>query len=101
LSKLSSSLEDGELTIKILSGAFNESIEESFINAYKLLGFVPDQLTIDFLNVKFMGGAGVGILLELSAHAKESKIDVRVINCSGHVEKVLKITRLDELIKIS
>ncbi len=60
------------------------------------------KLVLDFSNVSFMDSTGIGVLLGRYNKFKKNDINIYIKNPTGHVDRILKMTGIYELMpKIS
>jgi anti-anti-sigma factor len=91
----SRSTDGSELTIAV-DGRFDFNLHSDFRNAYRDLP--PEtRFVIDLRDTTFMDSSAMGMLLLLREHAGEKSANIRLLNCSPDVRKVLKISNLDKI----
>ena len=56
---------------------------------------------IDLKGTEYMDSAALGMLLVLRDQAGGDHADIRIVNCSPDVRKILTIARFDQLFQIS
>lgn len=61
----------------------------------------PKTLILDFRDVTFMDSSGIGLVMGRYKAMKQVPGEVRVLNCSPCIFKVMKIAGLDRLAEIS
>ncbi len=57
-------------------------------------------LVLDFVNVKFMSSAVLGLLIKLSKKVYESKLRMALCGISPKIHEIFKITRLTKIFDI-
>lgn len=57
----------------------------------------PDELILDFKDVTFMDSSGIGLVMGRYSLMQELGGEVRVVNLSSHIKKVMKLAGLDRL----
>jgi len=57
----------------------------------------PDVLVLDFKEVSFMDSSGIGLVMGRYSLMQELGGQLRVVNLSGHIKKVMKLAGLDRL----
>lgn len=79
-----------------ISGRFDFSALEEFRKSYMDYSEVKTYI-IDLKKTKYLDSSALGMLLGLRDYAGGDDADITIINTNDEVEKILKITRLDEL----
>lgn len=92
--------DSGVLTIAV-QGRFDFSSLQAFRNTYEKIEVKPKAYVIDLKEAEYLDSSALGMLLALRDYAGGDNADVRVINCNPDIKKILVITKLDELFKIS
>ena len=91
--------QDGKkLTISI-KGRFDFTKHREFRESYedKALSAV----VVDLKEATYLDSSALGMLLLLRDHAGGDDSDIRVVNCSSDVRKILAISNFDKLFDIS
>jgi len=57
----------------------------------------PSVLILDFKDVSFMDSSGIGLVMGRYSLMQELGGELRVVNLSGHIKKVMKLAGLDRL----
>lgn len=57
----------------------------------------PDMLVLDFREVSFMDSSGIGLVMGRYSLMQELGGELKVVNLSGHIKKVMKLAGLDRL----
>jgi anti-anti-sigma factor len=91
--------EDGRQLNMAVDGRFDFSLHADFRDAYRDLP--PDtRYVIDLSQTTFMDSSAMGMLLLLREYAGDKDADIRLINCSPEVRKVLSISNLDKMFQL-
>lgn len=93
------SLDGKKLTIAI-KGRFDFGSHQSFRDSYERFYKVPETYVVDLKEATYLDSSALGMLLLLRDHAGDDA-DVRVINSSSDVRKILAISNFDKLFDIS
>ena len=92
---------DGQkLTISI-KGRFDFGKHQEFRESYERLNKTPEYIVVDLKEATYLDSSALGMLLLLRDHAGGEKSDIRVINGSSDVRKILAISNFDKLFDIS
>ncbi|VVO04634.1 STAS domain-containing protein [Pseudomonas fluorescens] len=92
---------DGQkLTISI-KGRFDFGKHQAFRDCYEHLHQTPSAVVVDLKEATYLDSSALGMLLLLRDHAGGENSDVRVINGSSDVRKILAISNFDKLFDIS
>ena len=94
------SQEGQKLTISI-KGRFDFGSHEDFRKSYEQLNKKPSSVVVDLKEATYLDSSALGMLLLLRDHAGGENSDVRVINGSSDVKKILAISNFDKLFDIS
>jgi anti-anti-sigma factor len=94
------SKEGKKLTISI-KGRFDFAKHQDFRQAYELLNQTPESIVVDLKDATYLDSSALGMLLLLRDHAGGDDSDVRLINSSTDVRKILAISNFDKLFDIS
>ncbi|KDO01015.2 STAS domain-containing protein [Pseudomonas donghuensis] len=93
--------QDGKkLTIKV-KGRFDFGKHQEFRNAYEHKPARPESVVVDLKEATYLDSSALGMLLLLRDHAGGDESDVRVVNASSDVRKILAISNFDKLFDIS
>jgi anti-anti-sigma factor len=92
--------EMGTVTILCLQGQFVRGETEILGNAVQSLPEVS-AVILDLARVTAVDAGGLGALLELRAQAESKGIRFELMNVTKWVSKVLEVTRLDSVFKIT
>lgn len=93
------SLDGTKLTIAV-KGRFDFGSHQAFRDSYERFYKVPDIYVVDLKEATYLDSSALGMLLLLRDHAGD-EADVRVINSSSDVRKILAISNFDKLFDIS
>jgi HptB-dependent secretion and biofilm anti anti-sigma factor len=93
---------DGQkLTISV-KGRFDFAKHQEFRESYEgREGKMPSSIVVDLKDATYLDSSALGMLLLLRDHAGGEDSDVRVINSSTDVRKILAISNFDKLFDIS
>ncbi|MGS7251972.1 STAS domain-containing protein [Pseudomonas sp. SK] len=93
--------QDGKkLTIKI-KGRFDFGKHQEFRDAYERQPNWPDSVVIDLKETTYLDSSALGMLLLLRDHVGGDDPDIRVVNASSDVRKILAISNFEKLFDIS
>ncbi|MEK1839752.1 STAS domain-containing protein [Pseudomonas sp. NPDC089918] len=92
---------DGKkLTISI-EGRFDFGRHQEFRESYEGLNSTPESIVVDLKKATYLDSSALGMLLLLRDHAGGDNSDIRVVNSSSDVKKILAISNFDKLFDIS
>ena len=87
------------ITIKV-SGRFDFSAHQEFINSYRDVPKGEKSFIVDLSSTDYMDSSAMGMLLQLREHAsKSSQIELK--NANANIQEILKIANFDKLFKLS
>jgi len=89
-----------KLTISI-KGRFDFAKHQEFRESYELLDKKPHSIVVDLKDSNYLDSSALGMLLLLRDHAGGDDSDVRLINSSSDVRKILAISNFDKLFDIA
>jgi len=90
---------DGQqLTINI-KGRFDFSTHQDFRAAYENVAEAK-RYVVDLKETHYLDSSALGMLLLLRDHAGGERADVRLVNCSPDVVKILAISNFSKLFQI-
>ena len=93
--------QDGQkLTISI-KGRFDFGRHQEFRESYENLDKKPESIVVDLKDATYLDSSALGMLLLLRDHAGGDNSDIRVVNSSSDVKKILAISNFDKLFDIS
>jgi len=96
----SSLSDDGkELTINI-DGRFDFSCHQDFRNAYQRDDADPSHYKIDLKGAVYLDSSALGMLLLLRDYAGGDEANVKILNPSEDVRKILRISNFQRLFTI-
>ncbi|SDU86394.1 STAS domain-containing protein [Pseudomonas mucidolens] len=93
------SLDGKKLTIAV-KGRFDFGSHQLFREAYERFYQAPDTYVVDLKEATYLDSSALGMLLLLRDYAGGDAADIRVINCSADVRKILAISNFDKLFDI-
>ncbi|MNF59592.1 MULTISPECIES: STAS domain-containing protein [unclassified Pseudomonas] len=92
---------DGQkLTISI-KGRFDFAKHQEFRDSYEKLDDQLSSVVVDLKDATYLDSSALGMLLLLRDHAGGDESDVRLVNSSTDVRKILAISNFDKLFDIS
>ncbi|WP_347904768.1 STAS domain-containing protein [Pseudomonas purpurea] len=92
---------DGQkLTISI-KGRFDFGKHQEFRDSYEKFVKKPNSVVVDLKEATYLDSSALGMLLLLRDHAGGDDSDIRVVNSSSDVKKILAISNFDKLFDIS
>jgi anti-anti-sigma factor len=94
---------DGKkLTISV-KGRFDFAKHQEFRKSYERPGteVPPSSIVVDLKEATYLDSSALGMLLLLRDHAGGDDSDIRVVNSSSDVKKILAISNFDKLFDIS
>ncbi|POA19161.1 anti-anti-sigma factor [Pseudomonas sp. FW300-N1A1] len=92
---------DGQkLTISI-KGRFDFAKHQEFRDSYEKLDDQLSSVVVDLKDATYLDSSALGMLLLLRDHAGGDASDVRLVNSSSDVRKILAISNFDKLFDIS
>ena len=93
---------DSKATLR-LKGRFQFDSHREFRSAYE--PYIEDPaarvVVVDFSGVDYLDSSALGMLLMLRDHVGGEESDIRVVNTSSDVRKILAISNFDKLFDIS
>lgn len=92
------STDGSKLTIAI-NGRFDFGLHQAFRDAYERFKDTP--VVIDLKDTTYIDSSALGMLLLLRDHAGGDESDIRLVNSSADVRKILAISNFDKLFDIS
>lgn len=87
------------ITIKV-SGRFDFSAHQEFINAYRDTPKGEKSFIVDLSSTDYMDSSAMGMLLQLREHASKSG-QIELKNANANIQEILKIANFDKLFKLS
>lgn len=94
------SADGSKLTIAI-KGRFDFAKHQEFRNAYEELSPPPACVVVDLKDATYLDSSALGMLLLLREHAGGDESDIRVVNSSPDVRKILGVSNFDQLFDIN
>jgi len=93
--------EDGrKLTISI-KGRFDFAKHQEFRDSFGQINKQLNSVVVDLKEATYLDSSALGMLLLLRDHAGGDESDVRLVNSSSDVRKILAISNFDKLFDIS
>jgi anti-anti-sigma factor len=92
---------DGKKLIISVKGRFDFGKHQEFRNSYERVEPEPNCYELDLKETTYLDSSALGMLLLLRDHAGGDKSDIRVVNSSSDVKKILAISNFDKLFDIS
>ncbi|MCR8932415.1 MULTISPECIES: STAS domain-containing protein [unclassified Pseudomonas] len=89
-----------KLTISV-KGRFDFGRHQEFRESYERLDSKPESIVVDLKEATYLDSSALGMLLLLRDHAGGDEADIRVVNSSSDVKKILAISNFDKLFDIS
>ena len=89
-----------KLTISV-KGRFDFGRHQEFRESYERLPHKPESIVVDLKEATYLDSSALGMLLLLRDHAGGDESDIRVVNSSSDVKKILAISNFDKLFDIS
>lgn len=92
---------DGKnLTIRV-KGRFDFGKHQAFRECYEREAARPEAVVVDLREATYLDSSALGMLLLLRDHVGGDDSQVRVVNTSSDVRKILAISNFDKLFDIS
>jgi len=88
-----------ELTI-LIQGRFDFSAHQEFRNTYERVNSTPQRYVVDLKDTTYLDSSALGMLLLLRDHAGGDSAQIRLLNCSPDVRKILAISNFEQLFKV-
>lgn len=103
MSVVSEVSEDGQKVTISIKGRFDFGSHQAFREAYENAYKRPEHYVVDLKETTYMDSSALGMLLLLRDYAtvEGREPDVRVINSTSDVRKILAISNFDRLFDIS
>lgn len=87
-----------KLTISV-RGRFDFAKHQEFRNSYE--NVKPDSVVVDLKDATYLDSSALGMLLLLRDHVGGDEPEIRLVNSSSDVKKILAISNFDKLFDIS
>jgi anti-anti-sigma factor len=94
------SADGNEITI-IVQGRFDFSALQQFKNSYEKIAPKPETYVVDLNGSEYLDSSALGMLLALRDYAGGDYANIRIVGANLDVKKILVITKLDELFKVT
>ncbi|MEQ6341962.1 MAG: STAS domain-containing protein [Gammaproteobacteria bacterium] len=91
---------DGDTVTMSVVGRFDFNIHSDFRQAYEKAGDGIKKYVIDMKGTEYMDSSALGMLLLLRDHAGGEASDIRIINSSKEIKKILEIANFNKLFNI-
>ncbi|MDR6928153.1 STAS domain-containing protein [Pseudomonas sp. BE134] len=93
---------DGKQLTIAVKGRFDFTKHQEFRESYECTdGKMPNSVVVDLKDATYLDSSALGMLLLLRDHAGGDRSDIRLINSSSDVTKILAISNFDKLFDIS
>lgn len=92
--------DNGQRVTLVVEGHFKFDLVADFRAAYTEEDPKAD-FTVDLRSTEMMDSSALGMLLNMKAFLKKADGEIKIINASGSVRKVLLISRFDKKFSIS
>ena len=92
---------DGKKLTLAIKGRFDFGRHHDFRDAYERLEHTPDQYVVDLKDTTYVDSSALGMLLLLRDHAGGDEADIRLLNCSPDVRKILSVSNFEQLFVIA
>ncbi len=92
---------DGKELIITVKGRFDFSSLQLFRNSYEKVDGKPERYVVDLKESEYLDSSALGMLLALRDYAGGDAADIKIVNCTNDVRKILLITKLDELFDVA
>ena len=94
------SSESGNTVTISVSGRFDFSAHQEFINSYRDLPKGEKQFVVDLSATEYMDSSAMGMLLQLREHADKAG-RVALVNANANIQEILKIANFDKLFDVN
>jgi len=95
-----SASESGDTVTISVSGRFDFSAHQEFINAYRDVPKGEKAFVVDLASTDYMDSSAMGMLLQLREHGDKST-KIRLINVNPNIMEILKIANFDKLFDVA
>jgi anti-anti-sigma factor len=92
--------ESGNTVTIAVSGRFDFSAHQEFINAYREVPKGEKAFVVDMAGTDYMDSYAMGMLLQLREHADKAS-RIRLVNVNSNIMEILKIANFDKLFEVS
>ncbi len=92
--------ESGNTVTISVSGRFDFSAHQEFINAYRDVPKDAKTFVVDLSDTDYMDSSAMGMLLQLREHG-EKTAKIKLINVNSNIMEILKIANFDKLFDVS
>ena len=87
------------ITIKV-SGRFDFSAHQEFINAYRDVPKGEKSFIVDLSETEYMDSSAMGMLLQLREHGDKAN-QIELTQANSNIQEILRIANFDKLFKLS
>lgn len=91
---------DGQIMTLKVSGRFDFKLHKDFHEAYAKSSHPVTSYCIDLGQTDYLDSSALGMLLLLRKHAGDDRADIRIMNCSPVVGRILSIANFDKLFTV-
>jgi anti-anti-sigma factor len=91
---------DGTVVTVRVSGRFDFTMHKDFLRAYKEHPPGENHFVVDLGGADYLDSSGMGMLLQLRAHAAKDR-PLELVNGSEDVREILQIANFDRLFKVA
>ena len=95
-----SASESGDTVTISVSGRFDFSAHQEFINAYRDVPKGEKAFVVDLASTDYMDSSAMGMLLQLREHASKTG-QVSLANANANIQEILKIANFDKLFNVT
>jgi len=95
------SSEEGKILTIQIQGRFDFSSLQVFRTSYESVNVKPQSYIVDMKECDYLDSSALGMLLSLRDYAGGDDAQIKIMNCTNDVRKILLITKLDELFEVS
>lgn len=96
----SSMSSDGTELVIAVEGRFDFSAHQDFRRTYECLESPPKCYAVDMREATYLDSSALGMLLLLRDYAGGDTSEVKIVNCSSDVKKILTISNFEQLFTI-
>ena len=91
---------NGDLVTIRIAGQFSFPVYQQFRDAYTQCG-TGKRYVVDLRGTEYMDSSALGMLLVLREHVGGDAADIRIVNCSPEVQRILQAAHFERLFNIS
>lgn len=100
MSITSSQSEDGRTVTIHVTGRFDFSTHQDFIQAYRTYARGDKRFVVDLKNADYLDSSAMGMLLQLRDYGSKDS-DIELVNGNDAVRDILEIANFDKLFKVA